>query len=198
MQAEVFYARFGHLLDKPPAERHTGLLGLHADTLAEYTAWVRAITSDAADSPSGDGRSIALVVGHIAAWDRYLIQACGEMLGGAGWPSFMDLQGYLDEDGRRRDFVSIDAFNAHQAGLQRTLAWRELQSPALQRAASAAALFAAPGLLNAALLEQTRPVAWGLHGGRRVHAPVGWQIWMIIMEHESVEHAADLSRAAAG
>lgn len=198
MQAEHFYDRFGALIDRHPAERHAGLLVLHAEALAEYTAWVQAITPTAAASPSSDGRPIALVVGHIAAWDRFLIQACGEMLSGAPWPSFMDLQGYLDEDGRRRDFESIDAFNAHQAGLQRGLTWDSLQSAALDRAAAAAALFAAPGLLTAERLERTRPTTWGLHGDRRVHAPVGWEIWMILMEHESVEHAAELSRAAAG
>jgi hypothetical protein len=198
MLAETFYRRFGALLDLRPAERHAGLLALHAETLAEYSAWVQAITPAAAASPSSDGRPISLVVGHIAAWDRFLIQACGEMLSGAEWPSFMDLQGYLDEDGRRREFESIDAFNAHQAGLQHGLAWDALRSAALERAASAAALFAGPGLLTAERLERTRPTEWRLHGDRRVRAPVGWEVWMIIMEHESVEHAADLSRAAAG
>ena len=198
MQAEGFYGRFAALLDLPPSERHVGLVSLHAETLAEYTGWVQAITPATAASPGSDGRPISLVVGHIAAWDRFVIQACGEMLSGAVWPSFMDLQGYLDEDGWRREFESIDAFNAHQAGLQRGLAWESLRSAALDRAASAAALFAGPGLLTAERLERTRPTTWRLHGERRVHAPVGWQIWMIILEHESVEHAADLSRAAAG
>ena len=198
MQADSFYARFSVLLDLQPVQRHAGLLALHAETLAEYTAWVQAITPAAAASPSSDGRPIALVVGHIAAWDRYLIQACGEVLSGAEWPSFMDLQGYLDEDSRRREFESIDAFNAHQAGLQRGLTWDTLCSAALDRAASAAALFAGPGLLTAERLERTRPTEWRLHGDRRVRASVGWEIWMIIMEHESVEHAADLTRAAAG
>ena len=198
MQADSFYARLSVLLDLQPVQRHAGLLALHAETLAEYTAWVQAITPAAAASASSDGRPIALVVGHIAAWDRYLIQACGEVLSGAEWPSFMDLQGYLDEDGRRRDFESIDAFNAHQAGLQRGLAWDTLRSAALDRAASAAALFAGPGLLTAEKLEGTRRTTWKLHGDRRVRASVGWEIWMIIIEHESVEHAADLTRAAAG
>lgn len=198
MQADSFYARFSVLLDLQPVQRHAGLLALHAETLAEYTAWVQAITPAAAASASSDGRPIGLVVGHIAAWDRYLIQACGEVLSGAEWPSFMDLRGYLDEDGRRRDFESIDAFNAHQAGLQRGLAWDTLRSAALDRAASAAALFAGPGLLTAERLERARPTEWRLHGDRRVRASVGWEIWMIIMEHESVEHAADLTRAAAG
>jgi len=198
MQAETFYRRYGALLDLQPVERHAGLLALHAETLAEYTAWVQAITPAAAASASSDDRPIALVVGHIAAWDRYLIHACGEMLSGAEWPSFMDLRGYLDEDGRRPEFESIDASNAHQAGLQRGLAWDTLRSAALDRAASAAALFAGPGLLTAERLERTRPTEWRLHADRRVRASVGWEIWMIIMEHESVEHAADLTRAAAG
>lgn len=198
MLAETFYLRYGALLDRQPVERHAGLLALHAETLAEYTAWVRAITPAAAASPSSDGRPISLVVGHIAAWDRFLIQACGEILSGVAWPSFMDLQGYLDEDARRRDFESIDAFNAHCAGLQRGLAWDSLQSAALDLACASAALFAAPALLTAERLERTRPTTWRLHGDRRVSAPVGWEIWMILMEHESVEHAADLARAAAG
>jgi len=198
MLAGTFYLRYAALLDRQPVERHAGLLALHAETLAEYTAWVQAITPTAAASPSSDGRPLSLVVGHIAAWDRFLIQAGGQMLSGVAWPSFMDLRGYLDEDARRQDFESIDAFNAHCAGRQRGLAWDRLQSAALDLACASAALFASPCLLTAERLERTRPTTWGLHGDRRASAPVGWQIWMILMEHESVEHAADLARAAAG
>ena len=197
MQAADFYARFGSLLALQPEDRHAGLCSLHAATLAEYSSWLRAITHEAARSASSDGRSIALVVGHIAAWDRFLLQACGEMLSGAPWPGFMDLQGCLDEDGRRRDFESIDAFNAFHADLHRDRPWDPIRSDALDRAAAAHAIYAQPGLLTPERLERTRPTEWGLPDGKRVRAPVGWLIWMVIMEHEAVEHAADLARAAA-
>ncbi len=198
MQAEDFYTRYGSLLALQPEARHAGLCALHAATLAEYTGWLRAIAPEAARSASSDGRSIALVVGHIAAWDRFMLQACGEMLSGVLWPGFMDLKGCLDEDGQRRDFESIDAFNAFHADLQRDRPWEQILAEALDRAAAAYAIYAQPDLLMPERLERTRPTEWGLPGGKRVRAPAGWLIWMVIMEHEAVEHAADLARAAAG
>jgi len=197
MQADDFYSRYASLLALPPNDRHARLCALHADTLAEYTGWLRAITPETARSTSSDGRSIALVVGHIAAWDRFMLQACGEMLSGAAWPGFMDLLGYLDESGERRDFQSIDAFNAFHADVQRNRPWEHIRSEALDRAAAARSIFAEPGLLTPERLERTRRTEWGMTLGRRAHAAVGWQIWMIILEHEVVEHAADLAGAAA-
>jgi hypothetical protein len=197
MHADAFYSRFASLLALPPNDRHAGLRGLHAATLAEYAGWVQSITDEAAHKAGSDGRSIALVVGHISAWDRFMLQACGEMLSGAAWPGFMDLCGYLDENGERRDFESIDAFNAFHADAQRDRLWGQVQSEALDRAAAACSIFAEPGLLTPERLERTRPTEWGLSGGKRARAPVGWLVWMIILEHEAVEHAADLARAAA-
>ena len=197
MRADDFYSRYASLLALQPEGRHAGLRALHTATLAEYAGWLRAITPEAARSASSDGRSIALVVGHIAAWDRFMLQACGEMLSGVAWPGFMDLRGYLDESGERRDFESIDAFNSFHADLQRDRLWEQIQSEALDRAAAAGSIYAEPKLLTPERLERTRPTEWGLPGGKRVTAPVGWLVWMVIMEHEAVEHAADLTRAAA-
>jgi len=197
MRADDFYSRYASLLALQPEGRHAGLRALHTATLAEYAGWLRAITPEAARSASSDGRSIALVVGHIAAWDRFMLQACGEMLSGVAWPGFMDLRGYLDESGERRDFQSIDAFNAFHADAQRDRPWEHIRSEALDRAAAARSIFAEPGLLTPERLERTRPTEWGLTAVKRARAPVGWEIWMIILEHESVDHAADLARAAA-
>ena len=127
MQADDFYSRYASLMTLPPDDRHAGMCTLHTATLAEYTGWLRSITPEAAHSTSSDGRSIALVVGHIAAWDRFMLQACGEMLSGAAWPGFMELLGYLDENGERRDFQSIDAFNAFHADAQRGRPWEQIQ-----------------------------------------------------------------------
>ncbi len=197
MHADNFYSRYATLLTLPPDDRHAGMCTLHTATLAEYAGWLRAITPEAARSTSSDGRSIALVVGHISAWDRFMLQACGEMLSGAAWPGFMDLRDYLDESGERRDFELIDAFNAFHADAQRDRSWEQIRSEALDRAAAARSIFAEPGLLTPERLDRTRQTQWGLTGGRRAHAAVGWQIWMIILEHETVDHAADLARAAA-
>ncbi len=197
MHADDFYSHYASLLTLPPDDRHAGMCTLHAATLAEYTGWLREITPEAARSTSSDGRSIALVVGHIAAWDRFMLQACGEMLSGAAWPGFMDLRDYLDESGERRDFESIDDFNAFHADAQRDRSWEQVRSDALDRASAARSIFAQPGLLTPERLERTRPTEWGLTAGKRARAPVGWEIWMIILEHETVEHAADLARAAA-
>jgi len=197
MRAEDFHPRCRSLMALRPDDRHAGLRALHAETLAEYSGWLQAIPTARAHSASSDGRSIALVVGHIEAWDRFLIQACGEILSGVPWPSLMDLRGFLDEDGQRRDFASMDAFNERCADVQRRLPWDTLRASALDRAQAASALFDPSRLLTPERLEHTRLYEWETPGGLRIRAAVGWYVWMIIMEHEAVEHAADLARAAA-
>src|SRR3989338_11501347 len=58
-----------------PRERFDQLTKLHSETLALYLPAIQAMTEEQAWKPSSDGRSIALVVAHIMAWEDWQIQA---------------------------------------------------------------------------------------------------------------------------
>ena len=192
MDSEAFYQRMQEIAAREPAERQRLMTQLHAVVLEEYCAAVGAITPEQAGRRLPEGRTVGQVVGHIGAWDRYLILAAGEMLAGVEWPSIMTLEGYVEADGKRRCFVSVDEFNACQAELHADWPWPSLQSMTLQMAETVYALFTQPGLLTAETLERTRPYVWRLPGDVRLTMPAGWYLWGIALEHEGVEHAADL------
>jgi hypothetical protein len=192
MDSEAFYQRMQEIAVREPAERQRLMSQFHTVILEEYCAAVGAITAEQAGRRLPEGRTLGEVVGHIGAWDRYLILAAGEMLAGVVWPSIMTLEGYVEAEGERRRFASVDEFNACQADLHSNWRWSNLQSMTLQMAETVYALFTQPGLLNVETLERTRPYVWQLPGEVRLPMPAGWYLWGICLEHEGVEHAADL------
>jgi len=193
MQADLFYPRIQQAVVLDPDERHQAFSALHSEILLEYTTSVAAIPPERAESTSTDGRSIKLVVGHIMEWDRFLIQAAGELLSGVQDPQLMSLKGFHHLEGMTQDFESIDGFNAFHAAGQAGLSWERIQSRAIACAHIIHRLFSTPGLLDASLLDATAPVTLSFIGGVKLKSSVGWQLWIMVMEHEGVEHIADLS-----
>ena len=120
MKAEDFYRRIIEIAAQPPHEWHALLASLHADVVARYLDALRAISPQGAARTSPDSRAVAQVVGRIAEWERFTILATGEMIAGVEWPRLMALSGYVEPDGRTRDFTSVDAFNAYQAARHAT------------------------------------------------------------------------------
>lgn len=192
MKAENFYTRVQQALLGEPGKRHLNFSTLHAETLVEYTGAVKAIDAAKAAQPSSDGRSLHQVVGHIMEWDRYMIQAIGEMLSGIPEPQMWSLKGFHLVDNSTLDFKSIDDFNAYHAGQQSSLSWEILQSQALDCARVLYTLFTTPGLMDTARLDATGPSTFSLPGGIQIQSTLGWQLWMVVIEHEGVEHAVDL------
>lgn len=192
MEADAFYPRIREIAGRTPEERRGLMAQLHGIVLEEYCAAVGAITSDQAGQRLPEGRTLGQLVGHIGAWDRYLVLAAGEMLAGVEWPSIMDMEGYVEADGRRQRFSGVDEFNACQAVLHADWPWPRLQSMSLEMAETLFTLFTQPGLLSAESLERTRPFAWRIPGDIRLTMPAGWYLWAIGLEHEGVEHAAEL------
>ena len=193
MQSEIFYSRIQEAVVLDPESRHQAFSVLHAEVLAEYVNVVSAITDSKAESCSSDGRSIKQVVGHIMEWDRFMIQAAGELLSGVQDPQMMHLKGFHHILGITQDFESIDGFNAFHAVEQASQPWDQIQSKAIACAQILHRLFTTPGLLEAPLLDATAPVTLKFSGGIKLKSNVGWQLWTIVMEHEAVEHFADLS-----
>jgi hypothetical protein len=193
MQPEMFYQKVQEAIVLEPESRHQAFSALHTEVLAEYVNAVSTITEAKAESTSSDGRSIKQVVGHIMEWDRFMIQAAGEVLSGVQDPQMMHFKGFHPLLGITQDFESINAFNAYHAAEQAIQPWDQIQSRAISVAQILHRLFTRPRLLEAPLLDATAPVTIRFSGGIRLKSNLGWQLWIIVMEHEAVEHFADLT-----
>lgn len=192
MKPEYFYPAVQAALKEDPASRRCAFSTLHAKVLAEYTGAVQALDAASAARVSSDGRTLKQVVGHIMEWDRYMIQAVGEMLSGIADPQMMSLRGYHELDNSTQDFDSIDDFNARQAKKQPSLAWDEIQTGAVEYARVLYTLFSTDGLMDPLRLEKTKASMIAFPDGSKIPSTVGWQLWMVVIEHEGIEHAADL------
>jgi hypothetical protein len=191
---DAFYADLVAIAEEPPEKRRRRLVALHAEVAARYRAAVEAIADDGAARVTPAGRTVAQVVGHIAEWERYIIQSAGEVISGVRWPRLVTHRGYVEPDGSVHDFLTDDAFNAHQARKHAAEDWPAIKALALAMSATLHRLFTDPELLPAERLEQTgRWDHYRLSTGVTLRVPCGWFLWMIAIEHEAVEHADDLA-----
>jgi hypothetical protein len=190
----AFYADLIAIAELPPDERRRRLAALHAEVAARYRAAVEAIADDGAARVTPAGRTVAQVVGHIAEWERYIIQSTGEVISGVRWPRLVTHRGYVEPDGSVHDFPTDDAFNAYQARKHAAEPWPAIKALALATSTTLHRLFADPELLPAERLEQTsRWDHYRLPTGVTLRVPCGWFLWMIAIEHEAAEHAEDLA-----
>ena len=192
MKAEVFYQKIVAIAAQSPAERRLSLVGLHMDVVTPYLNAVRAMTAQDAARISSGGRTLGQVVGHIAEWERFTILAVGEIITDVRWPQIMNMSGYVEPDGQVREFTSVDAFNDYQANRHAAWSWKQIQDLAIQTAATLQVLFTQPSLVSWERLEQTKAHCWRLPNEMSVTVSCGWYLWMVTLEHEAVEHAADL------
>ena len=192
MKAEVFYQKIVAIATQSPAERLLSLVGLHMDVVTAYLNAVRAMTVQDAARVSSDSRTLGQVVGHIAEWERFTILAVGEIITGVRWPQIMNMSGYVEPDGQVREFTSVDAFNGYQATKHATQSWKQIQDLAIQTAMTLQVLFAQPSLVSWECLEHTKAYRWRLPNEMSVTVSCGWYLWMVTLEHESIEHAVDL------
>ena len=193
MDTQAFYEQLIDIAAQAPDERHRQLSALHDEVAAHYIKTIEAITPEGAKRPGSDGRTVAQVVGHITEWERYLIQAVGELIAGVRLPSIMQAKGYVEPDGEAREFDSGDEFNAYQAEKHASTPWAEIKTLALRTADVLQRLFPQEELLSPQLLEETQPYEWHLHIGETLNVTVGWHLWMVTLELEAAEHAADLA-----
>lgn len=170
------------------------LAAMHAEVLAAYLAAVQAITAERAAEPVADGRTVQQVVGHIAEWERFGILSAGDILAGLPHPRMVtSVDGFLQPDGQPLAVSGIDAFNDYAAVQHAARPWAETQALALDTALTLSALFSEPHLLSAGRLEKTLPFRKRLQNGVVIRdIAMGWNLWLTLIEHEAVEHAADL------
>lgn len=193
MKPEIFYPRVRTIFGEAAKERHRRMALLDAEVLEEYLGWVRAITPGAAAQTCAEGRTRAQVVGHVMEWDRYLAISAGEMLAGVEWPGIMAKERYVETDGRTGGYETFAEFNARQAAKHAAWPWPKMQTMAVEIAGVVHALFTTPALLTARRLEATRPYVWQAPGGDQLTIGVGWHLWMVVLEHEVVDHEQELA-----
>jgi hypothetical protein len=193
MKPEVFYPRVAEILAQAPEERHRQMARLHQEVLAWYVEKVRAIMAEAAARRCPEGRTLAQVVGHIMEWDRYFVISAGEMLAGVEWPGIMARERFVEIDGASSGYETMDEFNERQAAKHAAWPWPRIQSMAVEAADVLHTLFTTPGLLGPARLDATRLYNWKVPGGARLPTTVGWYLWMVILEHEGIDHEAELA-----
>jgi hypothetical protein len=195
LEPTLFYQQLLTAADIMPEPRYDCLSALHAQVLEEYLNRLCALDAHAAAQRGSDGRTIAQVVGHMAAWDRFTILAAGEMVAGIQWPGIMRMSGYKEPDGSYLEFESVDDFNAYQAIQHAAMPWREIRQQAAENAQALFALFTDRRLLPPQRLDVTAPHFWRLPDGTRLALPTGWYLWMVTLEHTAIEHVGDLCMA---
>jgi hypothetical protein len=199
MNATTFYQQVMAAMAQPPDARHRQLVSLHDQALRKYQVALHRLTADEAREPlpnHSDQRSIAQIVGHIVAWDRFALLAAGDILAGISHPRMItDLSGYRESDGTFPTFATIDDFNAYHAQKYQSWPWDELRHFAEDSASTLYILFTHPQLLSAGRLEQTSPFWKRLQNGTVIqNITMGWNLWLTMIEHIAVEHAALLDR----
>lgn len=187
-----FYSKIAAVLQLDPEPRHKEMRRLHERLLPLYISAIEHISPERAAQQSSDERSIAQVVGHILEWDRFTIQSASEIISGCSTPRLFSLKGYLDPHGKSYDFESIDDFNGFQAVRQAGVAWPLIQKEAIRNAKALQALFFHEDLLTTAALEETALYDWHSPDNKVIRTTSGWFLWVVVMEHETIEHAADL------
>ena len=192
MQATIFYKRIVKIATLPPYDRYGLLAELHTEVAMRYINTIRRMAEQEAYQLTNNGRTVSQVVGYIAEWERFTILATGEMIAGVQWPRIMNLAGYLEPNGQSRDFDSVDEFKAYQAAKHAAWSWKETQELAIHTATALIAIFTQPAILSPDILQQTRNYEWRLPNGLKLTIPVGWYLWIVCLEHETITHAAEL------
>jgi hypothetical protein len=192
MKPEQFYPKIFALSNMPANIRVKGMNRIHSEYLAAYLSAIYAIDTVKASQICPDGRTLAQIVAHIAEWERYIIQSMGDVISGVRKPFVLTLKGYRDIDGTRVDFDTIDEFNEFQAQKYKDTPWSEIKPLAIHTASALQGIFSQPVVLPFDLMEKTEPYDWHIPGGSLVSIPVAWYLWIVVLEHEVVDHAQEL------
>lgn len=175
-------------------ERYQSLVQLHKATLDFYLPTIQAITSEAAASPSSDGRPMSIVVAHIMAWEEWQTQVFGDQNREERLQKQMKLQEYYDTNSRMTvDFKNVDDFNDYSAKKYADKPWNRIQQKAVEAAFQLQSFFPPtpePDWVD--FLERTPEHNWKITPGTVLSVPSGWYLWMVSLEHEAVEHRKDL------
>ena len=197
MDVASFYREIIDGVAQPPDARHERYVDVHTALLDRYLDILETITPEQAAQPVNQGedrRTLAQLIGHIAEWDRFSIQAASDILIGLNHPrTVTSVEGYVEPDGRVLNFAGVDDFNRYQAEKQADWSWERIRDLACDSAQMLHTLFTDEWLLHAERLERTLPWKKKLRNGIVLEPlTMGWTLWIIELEHLGAEHVTEL------
>jgi hypothetical protein len=203
MDYEKFTGSIAEIMSLPSPQRHQQLANFHTLAYTAYLAALQAISSEQATALVNigkDTRTLAQVVGHIAAWDRFAIQSAGDLLAGIEHPRMIaTVENFIERDGTLISFQNVDEFNAYHAQQQVGWDWVASQLEAIDAATVLHALFTQPNLLTFERLDRAKPQRRRLENGALIEtSTMGWNLWLTALQHYAVEHAAELGLELVG
>ncbi len=191
MDKHSFISEIRSIFALAPQARLQAMISFHQKVCEAYCSTVNAIGEKRAESKSSDGRLVKQVIGHIMEWERFTLLCYGQLLSGVNNRKILWKNGYFDNSGEPYNFSSIEAFNSFQAERQITLPWSQIQADAIRLAKKLQTLLSST-LITPEMLEDSAEISPELYDGQRLPIPSGWFLWYVILDHEAVEHAADL------
>ena len=191
---DAWYLNLVDISSKPSAERYHGLYNLHTTTLSEYVDALQRMSASQVSETSSDGRTRALVVGHILGWEEWQVQVFRERNKMESLQKQMQLKNYVDPvTSVSHDFKSVDDFNEYQARKYSSWNWEDIQGRAITCAQDLGSFFPSqpvPSWIE--FLDSTPLYTWKVTKNSTIVIPWGWYLWMVSLEHEAVEHRKDL------
>lgn len=174
--------------------RYLELVQLHSNTTRTYISALKNITKEKAKEVGSDGRSVALVVAHIMAWEEWQMQIFTDQNKEKRLQKQMKLQEYYDSDTQKIvDFQNVDEFNAYSAKRYRQSSWKDIRQKAVHTALKLQSFFPISVSKEWIYFLQNSPKHnWKILPNVTLTLPSGWYLWMVSLEHEAVEHAGDL------
>ncbi|MFN2194761.1 MAG: hypothetical protein ACK2UW_01390 [Anaerolineales bacterium] len=180
----------------PSKARHRQMADRHTLFQQDYVRTLLSIDAEHASQVGGlEGRTFQQAVGLQAAWDRFRLAGASDLLLGIFPPrSLTDTRGYVDLEGRKLEFISVDEFNRYQLEQQADWTWERTREFAIQSTGALQAFFAHPHLLSVHVLEASPEAPCTLPDGRRITSlALGWVFWIACLQQYLVEFSPRLA-----
>ena len=189
-----WYRNLVDIAGLPPRPRYDRLVKLHTLTIIDYISHLTSLTEESALEIGSDGRTRAIVVAHIMGWEEYQIQVFGDPDKQKRKKEQLQLKRFYDEDNNEYlDFANVDEFNQYQARRYANWKWDDIRKKAIMTARKLQSFFPEdPTEEWLSFLDQKPKRFWKLTEEYTLDIPAGWYLWMVSLEHEAVEHRADL------
>ncbi len=174
-------------------DRYRKLRQHHDESLALHLPFIHQMTSEQAAEPVPGGWHRRDVVAHIKSWQEKATEAfkspdsdqISQLLLRMGYESVDPFDFYKANPSK------VDQLNKSIVKTSRRSPWTLLQSQALYSAKELSRQFPKqpkPEILKK--LEGTKDHKW--HIIRGIDIPAGWYLWMVAIEHQSLQHFSDL------
>lgn len=199
-KTEYFYKSIGELLQEEPETELWWLTEFLDRTTTRYVQRLEQMTEEDAKKEAWGGKTVKDAVAHILEWDRFFIQAAGQIASGVINPTIMNLKGYVTPDGKVHNFDTVDQFNEHAYLAYKDIPfenWVDEESglffPGVRdQAVKVARVLNVSFSMSSDLLEETEIYSWSPKVGKRFTASCGIYLLVNTIEHKLIEHTADL------